>query len=69
MMVNALREFKTSYDFVAEGADINNMRNELSKYYSNELGKENTKLNNGKSADIKSFLARLDDESVALQYH
>lgn len=53
MMVNAIREFKTSYDFVAEGADINNMRNELSKYYTNEFGKEYTKLNNGKNADVK----------------
>ena len=69
MIVNAAREFKTSYDFVAEGADINSMRNELASYYSNEFGREYSKLNNGKNADVKSFLAKLDPESVALQYH
>ena len=69
MIVNAAREFKTSYNSVAEGADINDMRNELAKYYSNEFGKEYAKLNNGKNADVKSYLAKLDNESVALQYH
>lgn len=45
------------------------MRNELEKYYSNEFGKEYAKLNNGKNANTKHLLNKLDDESVALQYH
>jgi len=69
MMINAMREFKTSYDFIAEGADINAMRDELAKYYNNEFGKEYAKLNNGKNADIKHLLNKLDNESVTLQYH
>ncbi|MDH5370663.1 MAG: HAMP domain-containing protein, partial [Gammaproteobacteria bacterium] len=69
MMITAMRELKTSYDFVADGADINSMRKELAKYYSNEFGKEYSKLNNGKKADTSSFLAKLDPESVTLQYH
>ena len=69
MMITAMRELKTSYDFVADNADINSMRKELAKYYSNEFGKEYSKLNNGKKADTSSFLAKLDPESVTLQYH
>jgi methyl-accepting chemotaxis protein len=68
MMITAMRELKTSFDFVAEDADINSIRKELAKYYSNEFGKEYSKLNNGKKADTNSFLAKLDPESVALQY-
>ena len=69
MMITAMRELKTSFDFVADDADINSMRKELAKYYSNEFGKEYSKLNNGKKADTSSFLAKLDPESVTLQYH
>ena len=69
MIINATRELKSSYDFIADGADINSMRSELEKYYTNEFGKEYSKLNNGKQADVKSLLAKLDAESVALQYH
>lgn len=69
MMVTALQQLKTSYDFVAEDADINSMRTELAKYYNNEFNKEYAKLNNGKQADTKSLLAKLDDESVVMQYH
>lgn len=45
------------------------MRNELSKYYSNEFGNEYAKFNKGKNADIKNLLYKLDDESIVLQYH
>lgn len=69
MMITAMREFKTSYDFVSDGADIKSMRNELAKYYTNEFGKEYSKLNNGKTADVDTLLSKLGDESVALQYH
>jgi len=69
MMINAMRELKVSYDFVAEGADIEKMRNELTDYYENQFGKEYKKLNNGNSAATKEFLAKLDPESVVLQYH
>jgi len=68
MTVTALNEFKLSYDFVDEGADIDNMRNELAKYYKNEFGKEYRKLNSGKTIDVMNLLNQLDDESVTLQY-
>lgn len=45
------------------------MRNELSKYYSNEFGNEYAKFNKGKNADIKNLLYKLDDESIVLHYH
>jgi len=67
MIVNALREFKTSYDFVAGEADIDAMRSELGSYYRDGFGAEYTKLNNGKTIDSASILSNLDAESVVLQ--
>jgi methyl-accepting chemotaxis protein len=69
MIVNAMREFKTSYDFISESADTSAMRNEVAKYYQNEFGKEYTKLNNGQSIDVMGILNQLDEESIALQYY
>jgi len=69
MIVNALREFKTSYDFVASDADINAMRSELASYYKDGFGAEYAKLNNGKTIDVTSILNNLDAESVVLQNH
>lgn len=69
MMVTALQQLKTSYDFIAEDADINKMRSELAKYYKNEFALEYAKLNNGKKIDVNKLLAALDDESIVLQYH
>ena len=67
MIINALREFKTSYDFVAGEADINAMRSELANYYTDGFGAEYAKLNNGKAIDTASILKSLDAESVVLQ--
>ena len=69
MTINAMRELNTSYEFSADGADINSMRSELAAYYTNQFGPEYSKLNSGKSADVMSLLNKLDDNGVALQYH
>ena len=69
MTITAMREFNRSFDFADENADINAMRNELAKYYTNEFGKEYSSLNNGKTIDVTNLLKQLDDQSVALQYH
>jgi len=68
MMVTALRQLKTSYDFIAEDADINKMKSELEKYYKNEYAKEYARLNGGKKVNVNNLLNKLDDESVVLQY-
>lgn len=67
MIVNALREFKTSFDFVAGDTDINAMRSELANYYNDGFGAQYAKLNNGKNIDVASILNGLDAESVVLQ--
>ncbi len=69
MTITAMTEFKRSYDFVDENADINKMRNEIAKYYKNEFGKEYSNLNNGKTIDVMGLLKQLDNQSIALQYH
>jgi methyl-accepting chemotaxis protein len=69
MTITAMTEFQRSYDFVDEDADINEMRNEVTKYYKNEFGKEYSKLNSGNTIDVMSLLKELDDQSIALQYH
>ncbi len=69
MTITAMTEFKRSYDFVDENADINKMRNEIAKYYKNEFGKEYNNLNRGKMVDVMGLLNQLDDQSIALQYH
>jgi len=69
MIINAMRKFKASYALIAEGADIDKMRSELADYYENQFGEEYKKLNGGASADTKGLLKKLDNESVALQYH
>ncbi len=69
MTITAMTEFKRSYDFVDENADINKMRNEIAKYYKNEFGKEYSNLNNGKTIDVMGLLKQLDGQSIALQYH
>ncbi len=69
MIINAMREFRVSYDFVTDGADIEKMRSELADYYENQFAAEYTKLNNGNSVDTKGFLSKLGNESVTLQYH
>jgi len=69
MIINAMRKFKASYDLITEDANIEQMRSELANYYENQFGVEYKKLNNGKAADTKTYLAKLAPESVALQYH
>jgi methyl-accepting chemotaxis protein len=69
MTITAMSEFQRSYDFVDENADINNMRNEVAKYYKNEFGEAYSSLNNGQTIDAMSLLSQLDDQSIALQYH
>ncbi|XSG84569.1 MAG: methyl-accepting chemotaxis protein [Methylohalobius sp. ZOD2] len=69
MTIDAMRQFKSTYKVLPEGADIDRMRNALGDYYRNAFGKEYGRLNHGKSVDLTSLLNGLDDRSVALQYH
>ncbi|MFO7602458.1 MAG: methyl-accepting chemotaxis protein, partial [Gammaproteobacteria bacterium] len=68
MIINALREFVVSYDFVAEGADIDQMRSELATYYQKQFAPEYARLNSGKTIDAMGLLNKLDDNGVVLQY-
>lgn len=69
MIVDAMRQFKASFNTVAEDADIAQMRNELSAYYTGQFGAEYRKQNHGKSANALQLLGQMDNESIALQYH
>jgi len=69
MIIDAMREFKDSFGSVADGKNINSMRDELGQYYTKQFGEQYKKLNGNKSAEEQRFLSQLDDESVALQYY
>jgi len=69
MIIDATRAFKASFKSLAEDADAEAMRRELSKYYNNEFGTEYAKLNNNKNIDTSKALNKLSPEGIALQYH
>ncbi|MDH5599827.1 MAG: methyl-accepting chemotaxis protein [Gammaproteobacteria bacterium] len=69
MIIDAMREFKSSYSSVKDNADIDMMRTQLADYYENQFGAEYKKLNTGKQADTRGYLNNLDADSIALQYH
>ena len=69
MIIKAMREFKTAYEFIAEDAEIDILRKEVARYYQDEFAQEYAKLNNGKPIDVMAILKQLDAESIALQYH
>ncbi|MCU7846337.1 MAG: methyl-accepting chemotaxis protein [Candidatus Thiodiazotropha sp. (ex Monitilora ramsayi)] len=43
-------------------------RTELEQYYQSEFSREYQRLNHGAQADIKTWLAKLDDDALALQH-
>ncbi len=68
MIIDAMREFKKAFRQVAEGQDVERLRNELGNYYHKDFLEEYKKQNAGKSVDVNPLLSSLDDESVVLQY-
>ncbi|TWT72781.1 Methyl-accepting chemotaxis protein PctB [Posidoniimonas polymericola] len=73
MVVGAMREFPSRFDSYSEQAgvseaDVPRLREELASYYTDEFGAEYTSQNAGSVASTGEFLAKLDDESIALQH-
>ncbi|WP_339725521.1 methyl-accepting chemotaxis protein [uncultured Paraglaciecola sp.] len=69
MVVDAMSEFKESYKKIGQNANVDQMRSELAKYYSDQFAVEYSKQNNGASADPLQLLSQMDDESITLQYY
>lgn len=74
MVIEAMVEFKQAFhSFMRENGieqqDIGQLRNQLASYYEEDFSKEFKDSNNGRSPDVQAVLNRLDQETVALQYH
>lgn len=71
-VVTAMKELKAGFTKVREQngiLDVTEIKKKLSAYYSEQFAKEYANKNPGKSPDINSMLAKLDDDSIALQYY
>ncbi|VAW88421.1 Methyl-accepting chemotaxis sensor/transducer protein [hydrothermal vent metagenome] len=71
MIIDAMRELNKAFGDFKEEANLGNteeLRAELSQYYTNEFGAQYKELNRGKSANPTSLLNNLDADSVAFQY-
>lgn len=71
MVIDAMNTFThgfTSYKGDVSDRDNERKRKELTTYYANEFTTEYKKRNLGSSPDIQSWLAKLDNDSVALQH-
>ncbi|WP_321530098.1 methyl-accepting chemotaxis protein [uncultured Desulfuromonas sp.] len=74
MVVEAMAQFKqAAADMIADNHytadDITTMRDQLGSYYRQEFAAEYRKRNNGAAPDVSQLFSKLDDESIALQYH
>ncbi|MBI1319269.1 MAG: HAMP domain-containing protein [Candidatus Hydrogenedens sp.] len=73
MVVSATRSLTDNFATYATDANIDaatlaTMRSELRRYYADEFATRYTEENAGETAPVDSVFAKLDDESVALQY-
>jgi len=71
MIIAAMSDFKTStavLDNDFSDVQIQDMRNQLQKYYSEEFATEYRKQNTNQSIDSDDLLNKLDDSAVKLQY-
>lgn len=71
MIIDAMRELNKAFGDFKDEANLGNteeLRAELSQYYTNEFGAQYKELNRGKSANPTSLLNNLDADSVAFQY-
>ncbi len=73
MVVDAMRDFKDSFDSYREQADIDGeslqeLRTKLATYYTGEFSAEYESQNDGASPNANQFVNQLDRDSVALQY-
>ena len=74
MVIDAMRQFRVSFrSFINENAttatDLKSMRQDLFTYYTGEFASEYSNRNSGLSPDVEQHFSRLDDDSIALQYH
>jgi len=70
MVIDAMHMFKQGFNSYKHetSSNIGNNRSELSRYYSQDYSAEYQKRNNGQQPDTSSWLSKLDDDSIALQY-
>ena len=72
MVVEAVSSFKDSFPLFRQESsttDIETLRRQLGQYYSGDFSREYQQRNPGKQASTAQWLAQLDADSVALQYH
>ncbi|MCK5189945.1 MAG: cache domain-containing protein, partial [Methylococcales bacterium] len=71
MIIDAMSDFKiatAALDSDSSDAQIQAMRSQLRKYYSQEFAAEYQKQNTNQTIDIDGLLNQLDDSAVKLQY-
>lgn len=73
MTREAMRDFNQGFKIVRDenkvtAEQVAKYRSELKNYYSNEFAGEYKKQNDGKQPPVEQLLAKLDDDSVFLQY-
>ncbi len=73
MVIDAMQEFRAAFVSYQEednirAVDIVQMRRGLRAYYTEDFSNEYQAQNDGQIPPVESFLARLDDDSIALQY-
>lgn len=74
MVVDAMRQFKKSFrDFRIENAmtpaELERMKRELYTYYTGPFSQEYRKQNDGQAPNVEQYFRKLDDDSIATQYH
>lgn len=73
MVIDAMRQFKTSFSSVSldsnQDLSVAEMRTKLSHYYTNDFAQEYQKQNSGNAISTQLLIDQLDNESVILQYH
>jgi len=71
--ISAIKDFKVSYnDFLSEAGEtdrINELRQSLKQYYTDQFGQQYNKLNGNKPVDSVKLLQSISDTAVALQFH
>ncbi|WP_028862431.1 methyl-accepting chemotaxis protein [Psychromonas aquimarina] len=70
MTIDAMQSFKEGFaDYKYEvPVDLSDFKDQLSSYYQNDFSNEYKKRNNNQRPDVSSWLAKLDDDSLVLQY-
>ncbi|MBL4631988.1 MAG: methyl-accepting chemotaxis protein [Paraglaciecola sp.] len=69
MIINAMERFSDSFKTVAQNENIDFMRDQLAKYYTDKFDVQYKIMNNGESVSLNNLMNGLSDESVAVQYY